>query len=125
MQIGRDALKTQLLNSVAEIRFFRRRPVAGKSASRRMLCTNSATLLNSYNGKMVLNYQAPIFTPKFDPNNNNIIITWDILMQNYRCINMDGCDLIQTWSDNDEFWKYFNESILPMTTQQKMQFMDT
>lgn len=124
MQIGREALRSLLLNSVAEIKFFRRRPVVGKSPTRRMLCTNSTEMLNSYNGKTVLNYNPPVLMPKFNPNQKNLIITWDILMQNYRCVNMDGCDLVNSYT-GDEFWKYFNETILPMSTKQKMVFMDT
>ena len=37
---------------------------------------------------------------------------------------MDGCSLVKSYT-GDEFWKYFNETIYPMTTQQKMTFMDT
>lgn len=124
MQIGRDALRTLLLSNVAEIQFVRRRPIQGKSPTRRMLCTNCVDLLNSYNGRMTLNYLPPVLMPKFNPNSENLIITWDIIMQNYRCVNMDGCSLVKSYT-NDEFWKYFNETIYPMTTQQKMTFMDT
>lgn len=123
--VGYGALKSLLLNNVVEIRFQRRRPVPNKSSTRRMWCTNSTSLLNSFNGKNVLNYKEPVFTPKFNPAAENLIITWDILMQNFRCINMDKCDLIRTIPATDEFWKFFNENIFIMSTQQKINFMNS
>ena len=120
-----NELKSILLTNVADIRFVRRRPVAGKSLTRRMWCTNSAALLNSFNGRAVLNYHAPTHNPKFNPSSENIIITWDILMQNFRCINMDSCEIIQSVPANDDFWKFFNENIYIMSTQQKINFMNT
>jgi len=63
--------------------------------------------------------------PKFNPNEKNIIITWDILMQDFRCVNMDSCDLLQSMPDDDKFWEYFNENIYVMSTQQKISFMQS
>ena len=63
--------------------------------------------------------------PKFNPAAENIIITWDILMQNFRCISMDSCEMIQSVPANEEFWKFFNENIYIMSTQQKINFMNT
>ncbi len=83
-------LRNLLLENVLDIRFLRRTPKAGAGSTRRMLCTNSTNLLNSYNGKVILGYVAPTQYPKYDPQAENIIITWDILMQNYRCINVDN-----------------------------------
>ena len=62
--------------------------------------------------------------PKFDPNQKNLIITWDIFMQNYRCINMQACDLIQAIPANTQFWQYFNEKLAKLSTAQKMEFMN-
>jgi hypothetical protein len=122
---GFDELRNLLLSNVLDVRFLRRTPKAGSSSTRRMLCTNSAELLNSYNGKVILGYQAPTQYPKFNPKSENIIITWDILMQDYRCINVDNCTVIQRLAANDEFWKYFNENIYIMSTSQKINFMNT
>ena len=120
-----NELKSILLTNVVDVRFMRRRPVQGKALTRRMWCTNSSTLLNSFNGRSVLNYRIPTTYPKFNPAAENIIITWDILMQDFRCINMDACDIIKTVPATDEFWAFFNESIYTMSTQQKINFMNT
>ena len=45
-------------------------------------------------------------------------------MQNYRTISMTSCDLIQQIPPN-EFWKYFNDNIYPMSPEQKYNFMNT
>jgi len=90
-----------------------------------MLCTKSLSLLNSVNGKISLNY----FPPKEPPHSylapDNLAVAWDILMQDYRNINMNQCDLISQIPANEEFWMYFNESIYPMSGDQKLNFMNS
>jgi hypothetical protein len=122
---GYDELKNLLLSNVLEIRFLRRTPKAGANSFRRMMCTNSMSLLNSYNGKVILGYFTPTQMPKFNPSQNNIVITWDILMQNYRCVSTDNCSIIKQYPANDEFWKYFNENIYTMSTQDKINYMSS
>ena len=123
--MGYGSLLSALLNNVCEIYFLRRHPVSGKRDYRRMLCTNSSTLLNSYNGRKVLSFRKATAPPHFSPQQKNIIITWDILMIDYRCINMDECFLIKKYPANDTFWKYFNENIYTMSTLDKMVYMDS
>lgn len=123
-QVSLTTLKNTLLTNVCEVKFLRRRPIPWRPPMRRMFCTNCAALLNSFNGKMVLNYYKPRFLPGYDPDRENLIISWDIFMQDYRNINMDACDLIRTIPANEKFWDYFNEYILTMTPQEKMTFMD-
>ena len=84
MKASLATIKSLLLNNVAEIKFLRRRPKFGGTATRRMLCTNSLSLLNSTEGRLALNYRRAINMPKFDPNAKNLVITWDIFMQDYR-----------------------------------------
>ena len=40
-------------------------------------------------------------------------------------LNMNQCDLIQQIPANDDFWEYFNESIYPMSADQKLNFMNS
>jgi hypothetical protein len=124
MKASLPTLKTLLLNNVAEIKFFRKRPKPGSPLTRRMLCTNSLQLLNSTEGRLALNYKRAVNMPKYNPEQKNIIITWDIFMQDYRCINMAACDLIQVIPANDQFWKYFNEKLAGLSAQQKISFMN-
>lgn len=125
MKASLPTLKSLLLNNVAEIKFFRKKPKAGAAPTRRMLCTNSLALLNSVEGRLALNYRRAIYQPKFDPTQKNLIITWDIFMQDYRCINMVACDLIQVIPANKEFWKFFNEKLAGMSAAQKINYMNS
>lgn len=125
MKVSLPTLKSLLLNNVAEIKFFRKRLKPGAPPTRRMLCTNSLSLLNSTEGRLALNYRRAVKMPKFDPTMKNLIITWDIFMQDYRCINLQACDLIQVIPANKEFWKFFNEKLAPLSAPQKITFMNS
>ncbi len=125
MIIGLSNLKSMLLAKVCEVKFARRNPKPGRPASRRMLCTNNVQLLNSVEGRTVLNYRPPRQAPDYNPNQENLIITWDILMQDFRTINCDTVDLITTLEADETFWVYINEKIAPMSAPEKMAFMNT
>ena len=117
-------LKSILLDKVCEVKFVRRNPKPGRPATRRMLCTNNAQLLNSVEGRTVLNYDPPRQAPKYNPNQENLIVVWDILMQDYRTINCDTVDLISTLEADATFWDYLSQNIAPMSAEEKMNFMN-
>jgi len=119
------SLHQQLLTNVLEVRFVRRTQKQSALPTRRMWCTNSVDILNSLNGKAILGYVAPLTVPKYNPASNDVVITWDILMQDFRCIPADTCNVLQTIPATEEFWKYFNENIYIMSTQQKIDFMNS
>ena len=125
MKASLPTLKSLLLNNVVEIKFNRRRPKPGSPLTRRMLCTNSLNLLNSPEGRLALNYKRAIRMPKFDPTTKDLIITWDIFMQDYRCVNMVACDLIQVIPANKTFWTFFNEKLAGLSAPQKVSFMNS
>jgi len=126
MLVSRGQLITILKENVCEIKFNRRVPVQGKSLTRRMLCTNSFTLLNSENGKLTLNYRPTSRLPNYNPAIKDLIITWDIFMQNYRQVNCSQpVDLVRTIPANEEFWKYFTENLQTLTAEQKINFQNT
>ena len=125
MIVTQQTLKTLLLNNVLDLRFVRRQPVAGKPPTRRMICTKSFELLNSTNGKIVLNYAPPKREKQFNESQENACVVWDILMQNYRIVSADEVDVIREIPANDAFWQTFNEEILPLTVDQKIQFMNS
>ena len=127
MRLGRSALALLLMTNVVELRFKRRIEKAGFGDYRRMLCTNDKGLLMSQLGRNILNFEPATQPPKFNPAQKNLIISWDIFMQNYRCINCNDVEVvavINTSPDATEWWKYFNESIAPMPAQQKVTFMN-
>jgi hypothetical protein len=90
-----------------------------------MLCTKSYSLLNSTNGRVTLNYRPPTNPPQVNEAKDNIITVWDILIQDYRNISMNQCDLIEQIPATEEFWKYFNDNIYPMSSDQKINFINT
>jgi hypothetical protein len=124
MIVQRTTLDSLLLNKACEVRFVRRRPSAGDGPTRRMLCTKSYDILNSVNGRVTLNYRPPSDPIQVNEARDNLIVVWDILMQDYRVISMASCDLIQD-IDAAEFWEYFNENIYPMSPEQKFSFMNS
>ena len=124
MKVSLPTLKTIVQTNVAEIKFFRRRLKPGFPDTRRMLCTNSFTLLNSTEGRLVLNYRPTNRPPRFNSNQKNLLIVWDIFMQNYRCVNMAACSLITTIPANKEFWNYFAQKLSKLTASQKINFMN-
>ena len=67
----------------------------------------------------------PRQAPKYNPNQEKLINTWDIMMQGFRTINCDTVDLISTLEADDTFWMYLNEHIAPMSSADKMAFMNT
>jgi hypothetical protein len=124
MQVALPTLNQLLQENVREIKFVRRRPKPGSSPTRRMLCTNAATLLRSREAREALHYTPTKQPPKYNPRAKNLLIVWDIFMQAYRTISVDSCELISQIPANDEFWKYFNEVLYKMTPEQKTTFMN-
>ena len=49
------SLKSILLDKVCEVKFARRNLKPGRPLTRRMLCTNNVQLLNSFEGRTILN----------------------------------------------------------------------
>ena len=125
MLITQPSLAAVLKNNVCEIRFLRRKSKLGRSPFRRMVCTNATGLLLGIDGRMTLNYAPPTSLPKYNPLQANIVIAWDVLMQDFRAISCDSCELIKTVPATEEFWKFFKEELLPMTPSQKQMFMDS
>lgn len=123
MRVSRASLEAILKGHVGEIVFWRRTP--GPSDVRRMLCTLDMKMLNSAEGRVALNFRPAQHPPPYNPRAYNLLIVWDIFMQDYRAISMDRCELIKSIKTEppDEWWKYFNEVLSKMTPQQKVQFM--
>jgi hypothetical protein len=104
----------------------RRRPerAPGRPDIRQMLCTNSMEILRSENGLRTLNYRGSLEPKKVNERLHNLVVTWDIFMQDYRNVSMDMCYLVQQMPADDTFWQFFNEKIYPMSPNEKMRYMD-
>ena len=128
MRLGRTALWMLLHTSAVELRFSRRREKPGFGDYRRMLCTTDMKLLLSTPGKRVLNFVPAYGSLKYDPAAKNLVVTWDIFMQNWRMVNCNDVEVIaviKTSPDPAEFWKYFYERLANMSAQHKAKFMNT
>lgn len=124
MRVSLTSLKNTLQGNVCEIIFEKRRPKPGDSSRRRMLCTLDESLLNSVNGRTTLNYKPPSSPPKYNAESRNLLPVWDILMQSWRMVSMENCQIVETISE-DDFWQYFNEKIYPMSADEKRGYMGT
>jgi len=90
-----------------------------------MVATNANTLLLGLDGRLTLNFSPAKGPPKYNHTQKNVIVAWDVLMQDFRTINCQACNLIKTVPANEEFWNYFKKELLPMTAAQKVMFMDS
>ena len=124
MKVAIPTLKALLERNVLEIKFLRRRAKANLPPTRRMLCTNDRSILTSEPGKKLLRFQESIKPgPKYNPMTKNIVIAWDIMVQDYRCVSGDDCEVLQVIEQAEDFWTYYNDVLYPMTPKQKTVFM--
>ena len=118
-----ENLQTLLKENVCELIIVRRRPRAGKSAARRMLCTLDQDILNSTNGRLSLNFKPAGQPLPYNAVSKNLLPVWDILMQDWRKVNLNSCDIVKTIKRN-EFWEYFNKTLMTMSPQEKITYMN-
>lgn len=127
MRLGRTSLETLLLYNAIELKFKRRITKGGNNQYRRMLCTKDIKFLQSAPSKKVFRFTIPTGALKYDPRSKNLVVAFDLFMQNWRMINCDDVDaisIINTSPDPTKFWKYFYASIYQMSTNAKQSFMN-
>ena len=126
MRVSQTALTALLNKNAVELRFLRRRPIAGSPPTRRMLATNDTILLNSTEGRVALNFKPASGRLKFNPQQKGLVLTWDIFMQDYRLVPSESVEVVSVipTTPPDEFWKYFSEVLSKMSATDKQQFMD-
>ena len=100
----------------------RRIPVRNRPIFRRMLCTNADVLLKSLHGITRIGYRYPkvpaspaMMRWRWE---NNIICTWDILMQDHRYINLDDTYLVKGYSvteKNERVWMKKDKFVHPVS----------
>lgn len=124
MKVALPTLQALLERDVLEIKFNRRRVKPGAPPTRRMLCTNSTTILNSIPGRDTLHFRKTWNPPKYNPSSKNLIIAWDIFKQDYRMINCDNVIIISQIPGDTEFWSYFTTVLYKMSAEQKTTFFN-
>lgn len=117
-----------LQQNAVELRFRRRIVKPGYAYYRRMFCTNDMRLLRSGPGVRILNYKPPTGAGlKYDPASKNLVVTWDIFLQDWRMINCNDVEAIAVirTTPPDQFWKYFFNSVNDMSAVHKARFMNS
>jgi len=79
----------------------------------------------SVDGRLTLNYSPAKGPAKYNHAMKNVIVAWDVLMQDFRTINCQNVNLIRSVPANEEFWNFFRKELLSMTPSQKTMFMDS
>ena len=125
-----NELHSLLHSHVLEVKFIRRSPKPGSPLTRRALITNCNALLNSPNGKVILRYVPAGSGLKFNPTLKGLILTWDLMWQSFRLFGAEGSSIItkipvSSEEEVNSFWDYFNKSIMPMSPEAKLSFMNS
>lgn len=125
MKLSLDSLFNELQTNVLELKFVRRTKNSGKPPERRMLATLDSLLLNSDEGKRILNFKPPTQNPAYNTVSRGLLTVWDILFQDWRNIPVTSVNVVAKVPTRpaNEFWKYFNETILKMSPARKADFM--
>ena len=127
MKFSLGGLEKLCKENVVELKFVRRNKLR-YPPTRRMLCTLDAKLLNSSDGKKILNFRPPRYAPIYNARSKGLLPVWDIIMQDYRNIPVESVEVVVAISTKDtgqkKFWEYFNKVIGKMSVGQKAAFMD-
>jgi len=125
-RIRRAKLNSLLQRGACEIIFLRRdtKKIHGGQVTRKMVCSNCNEILNTENGIRSLNFKRPRGAKKINESLHDVVVVWDILMQDYRNVSMENCFLISEM-EPDQFWQFYNETLLPMTPKGKLQYMNS
>jgi hypothetical protein len=125
MALSVTGLKQLCLQNVVELKFVRRNKLR-YPPTRRMLCTLDGKLLNSDQGKKILNFRPARYSPIYNAASKGLLTVWDIIMQDYRNIPAAAVEVIVAipTKNQKDFWEYFNKVIGKMSVGQKASFMD-
>ena len=128
MGLSYNGLKKLLDSHVVELFFVRRNAKAGWPMTRRMLCTNSFKILGSLGGRMALNFRVPTQLPAYDPKEEDLFVTWDFFMQDFRSIPLESVGIVmaipvKTQKQIEDFWEWFDLTLRPMSSDSKKAVM--
>ena len=119
------ALKSICDNNIVELKFSRRNKLK-IPPSRRMLCTLDFTVLDTEQGKKLLGFKKPRNYPVYNAASKNLLVVWDLIMQDWRSVPVESCIIIAFLSTKPatRFWNYYNRILSKMPSRQKSEFMD-
>ena len=122
---SRGFVESVLSKNVSEVSFMRRHAKAGATPIRRMLCTRDWQMLSTPEAKLALNFRAPTQNTSANIARKNLIVVWDIFVQDWRNIPLETLSIHTSIPTEPavSWWEVFNNSIFPMTQQAKVDFM--
>lgn len=125
MGLSRDGLKRMALGHVVEAKFTRR-DKNRMPKTRRIFFTLDVMLLNSVQGRKILNFRKPTKQAAYNAASKNLLVVWDIIMQDWRSVPLETLIVIHAVATRpqEKFWEFFNKAIKGMTPAQKATFMD-
>ena len=89
-----------LQNGVCIVRFERRHKKPGFSTYRRMCCTLSMNILGNPKWAKVFGYKQPKGFPRYVPKEKNLIIVFDLMKGDFRCINCNDVWIMKKIPDD-------------------------
>lgn len=126
MNLSSSGLKTLLQSNVVELKFIRRIPKQNKPSTRRMIASLNTEILDSDLGRSIFNFRPPTNPAAYSANAYNLLVVFDIFMQDWRSIPVDKTEVIRVLPSDpvSDFWEYFFVSLAKMSASQKAVFMD-
>ena len=114
---------------VVEVKVIRRNTKLGRGMTRKFLSTNSRLLLDSIAGMTAFHFKALINPPPYNAQSRNLLTAYDLLMQDYRNINLDtdtvlGAMPIRNEEELNNFWQYFATNLSKWSSSNKQMFMN-
>jgi len=126
MNLSSSGLRALLQANVVELKFTRRHPRQNRPATRRMIASLNTQILDSDLGRSIFNFRPPTSSPSYRASAYNLLVVFDIFMQDWRSIPVDKTEVIRVLPSDpvSDFWEYFFVSLAKMTASQKAVFMD-
>lgn len=126
---SRSQLQALLGSNVVEAKFVRRHPKLGWSNIRGAFVTTNYELLNDDLGFNVLHFKPPKGVGMgYDPRNYNLVVSWDIFRQEYRCFAVEYSNInnfydVSTPEKRQDFWVFFRDYIMALSNDEKLLYM--
>ncbi len=121
------AMSKLFATHIVEVKVVRRNRKVGYGPTRRFLCTNNPLILDSIAGRTAFHYRAPSRPPAYNPRAKNLIFAFDLMMQDYRAVNLNSDVVIDAMPVRNEeevakFWDYFNVNLSKWSSSNKEMF---
>jgi hypothetical protein len=124
-----SSVQQMLANNVVELTFVRRHEKLGWGNVRGLLGTTNFALLNGPFGNQVVHFRPPSGKGMgYNYKAKNLCVVWDFFRQEYRVFGAEEVNIRQLFDltipeEEEAFYTWFNDYIITMSAQQKLDFM--